>query len=117
MTHGSQTRKLGWNLFRGASGMGRGHRGTSTPQDLLLPEGKLIRTTRGGPNALKQLLLDLKKYSFSGYVRTVRGGGGKRAEGVGLLPGGDPDAKPSHPDGPQHHQRGPFQKGVEGLDG
>ena len=56
--------------------MGRGHRGTSTPQDLLLPEGKLIRTTRGGPNALKQLLLDLKKYSFSGYVRTVRGGSG-----------------------------------------
>src|SRR3989441_3821468 len=81
MPHGSQTRKLGWNLFRGASGMGRRHRGTSTPQDLLLPEGKLIRTTRGGPNALKQLLLDLKKYSFSGYVRTVRGGSGKRSQG------------------------------------
>src|SRR5947199_8463185 len=81
MPHGSQTRKLGWNLFRGASGMGRRHRGTSTPQDLLLPEGKLIRTTRGGPNALKQLLLDLKKYSFSGYVRTVRvaAGNGPRA--------------------------------------
>src|SRR5207244_12607353 len=66
----SQTRKLGWNLFRGTSGMGRGHRGSLTPQDLLLPEGKLIRTTRGAPSALKQLLLDLKKYSFSGYVRT-----------------------------------------------
>src|SRR5438093_6925602 len=65
----SQTRKLGWNLFRGAPGMGRGHRGSHTPQDLLLPEGKLIRTTRGGPTALKQLLLDLKKYSFSGYHR------------------------------------------------
>src|SRR5256885_2339015 len=87
MPHGSQTRKLGWNLFRGASGMGRRHRGTSTPQDLLLPEGKLIRTTRGGPNALKQLLLDLKKYSFSGYVRTVRGGSGKRSEGIVLLRG------------------------------
>src|SRR3989475_2413672 len=93
MPHGSQTRKLGWNLFRGASGMGRRHRGTSTPQDLLLPEGKLIRTTRGGPNALKQLLLDLKKYSFSGYVRTVRGGSRKRAEGIVLLRGGEPQAK------------------------
>src|SRR2546427_13133883 len=80
----SQTRKLGWNLFSGTSGMGRGHRGSLTPQGLLLPEGKLIRTTRGGPNALKQLLLDLKKYSFSGYVRTVRSGTGKRAEGLSL---------------------------------
>src|SRR5881396_1103587 len=92
MPHGSQTRKLGWNLFRGASGMGRRHRGTSTPQDLLLPEGKLIRTTRGGPNALKQLLLDLKKYSFSGYVRTVRSSGGRRSEGIVLLRGGNPEA-------------------------
>ena len=65
--------------------MGRGHRGSLTPQDLLLPEGKLIRTTRGGPNALKQLLLDLKKYSFSGYVRTIRSGTGKRAEGIVML--------------------------------
>src|SRR5439155_659543 len=95
----SQTRKLGWNLFRGAPGMGRGHRGSHTPQDLLLPEGKLIRTTRGGPTALKQLLLDLKKYSFSGYVRTVRSGGGKRAEGIVLLRGGNPEASLYHRDG------------------
>jgi len=58
----------------------------------LLPEGKLIRTTRGGANALKQLLLDLKKYSFSGYVRTVRSSGGKRSEGIVLLRGGNPEA-------------------------
>src|SRR3989449_2582273 len=110
MPHGSQTRKLGWNLFRGASGMGRRHRGTSTPQDLLLPEGKLIRTTRGGPNALKQLLLDLKKYSFSGYVRTVRGGSGKRSEGIVLLRGGNPEASLYHPDGTQNRGRSALEK-------
>src|SRR5436309_12680278 len=110
MPHGSQTRKLGWNLFRGASGMGRRHRGTSTPQDLLLPEGKLIRTTRGGPNALKQLLLDLKKYSFSGYVRTVRGGSGKRSEGIDLLRGGNPAASLYHRDGTQDLGRSALKK-------
>src|SRR5213594_3884073 len=110
MPPGSQTRKLGWNLFRGASGMGRGHRGTHTPQDLLLPEGKLIRTTRGGPNALKQLLLDLKKYSFSGYVRTVRGGSGKRSEGIVLLRGGNPEASLYHRDGTQDRGRSALKK-------
>lgn len=72
--------------------MDRRHRGTMTPQDLLLPEGKLIRTTRGGATALKQLLLDLKKYSFSGYVRTVRGVSGQRSEGIVLLRSGNPEA-------------------------
>src|SRR2546426_6844806 len=115
MPHGSQTRKLGWNLFRGASGMGRRHRGTSTPQDLLLPEGKLIRTTRGGPNALKQLLLDLKKYSFSGYVRTVRGGSGKRSEGIVLLRGGEPQASLYHRDGTQDRRRSALKKGWQGT--
>src|SRR6266704_5227700 len=110
MPHGSQTRKLGWNLFRGASGMGRGHRGTSTPQDLLLPEGKLIRTTRGGPNALKQLLLDLKKYSFSGYVRTVRSSDGRRSEGIVLLRGGNPEASLYHRDGTQDRGRTALKK-------
>src|SRR2546425_9271357 len=115
MPHGSQTRKLGWNLFRGASGMGRRHRGTSTPQDLLLPEGKLIRTTRGGPNALKQLLLDLKKYSFSGYVRTVRGGSEKRSEGIVLLRGGNPGGSLYHRDGTQDRGRGGLNKKLQGL--
>src|SRR3989442_7984387 len=90
--------------------MGRGHRGTSTPQDLLLPEGKLIRTTRGGPSALKQLLLDLKKYSFSGYVRTVRGGSGKRSEGIVLLRGGNPEASLYHRDGTQDRGRSALKK-------
>ena len=81
------------------------NRGTTTPQDLLLPEGKLIRTTRGGANALKQLLLDLKKYSFSGYVRTVREAGGTRSEGIVLLRRGNPEAslyQRGGPRGPGH---------------
>lgn len=79
--------------------------GTFTPQDLLLPEGKLIRTTRGGATALKQLLLDLKKYSFSGYVRTVRTGpGAARSEGIVLLRGGNPEAS-LHQAG-ERHERG-----------
>ncbi|TLZ90870.1 MAG: hypothetical protein E6K01_02225, partial [Methanobacteriota archaeon] len=90
--------------------MGRGHRGSLTPQDLLLPEGKLIRTTRGGPNALKQLLLDLKKYSFSGYVRTIRSGTGKRAEGIVLLRGGNPEASLYHRDGTQDRGRSALKK-------
>lgn len=72
--------------------MVRSSRGKPTPQDLLLPEGKLIRTTRGGASALKQLLLDLKKYSFSGYVRTVRTVDASRSEGIVLLRGGNPEA-------------------------
>src|SRR2546426_3413673 len=94
--------------------MGRGHRGSLTPQDLLLPEGKLIRTTRGGPNALKQLLLDLKKYSFSGYVRTVRSGTGKRAEGIVLLRGGNPEASLYHRDGTQDRGRSALKKVWQG---
>lgn len=72
--------------------MARPIRGSPTPEDLLLPEGKLIRTTRGGASALKQLLLDLKKYSFSGYVRTVRVHEGRRSEGIILLRAGTPEA-------------------------
>jgi len=90
--------------------MGRRHRGSLTPQDLLLPEGKLIRTTRGGPNALKLLLLDLKKYSFSGYVRTVRSGAGRRAEGIVLLRGGNPEASLYHRDGAQDRGRSALKK-------
>src|SRR5881396_2963089 len=81
--------KLGWNLFRGAPGMGRGHRGSHTPQELLL---------------------DLKKYSFSGYVRTVRSGGGKRAEGIVLLRGGNPEASLYHRDGTQDRGRSALKK-------
>ncbi len=82
--------------------MRRALRGSPTPQDLLLPEGKLIRTTRGGASALKQLLLDLKKYSFSGYVRIVLTRDGVRSEGIILLRAGNPEAS--------LHQRGEDQE-------
>ncbi len=90
--------------------MGPHHRGTVTPQDLLLPEGKLIRTTRGGPNALKHLLLDLKKYSFSGYVRTVRTVEGKRSEGIVLLRGGVPEASLYQREDPQDRGRSALKR-------
>ena len=80
----------------------RAFRGSPTPQDLLLPEGKLIRTTRGGASALKQLLLDLKKYSFSGYVRITVTREGVRSEGIILLRAGNPEAS--------LHQRGEEQE-------
>jgi chromosomal replication initiator protein DnaA len=35
------------------------------------PEGKVIKTLNGGTDALKKVLLDLKKYAFSGYVKTI----------------------------------------------
>src|SRR5207245_916082 len=68
------------------------------------------RPSRSGPNALKQLLLDLKKYSFSGYVRTVRGGSGKRSEGIVLLRGGNPEASLYHRDGTQDRGRSALKK-------
>ena len=79
-------------VFLASTRLARSIRRSPTPQDLLLPEGKLIRTTRGGASALKQLLLDLKKYSFSGYVRIVRTKGGVRSEGIVLLRAGNPEA-------------------------
>lgn len=39
--------------------------------DFDVPEGKVIKTLNGGTDALKRILLDLKKYSFSGYVKTI----------------------------------------------
>jgi len=96
--------------FLEGPGNGRHRRGNPTPQDLLLPEGKLIRTTRGGTNALKQLLLDLKKYSFSGYVRTVRTSGGKRSEGIVLLRGGNPEASLYQRDDAQDRGRTALKK-------
>ncbi|MFQ5909366.1 MAG: chromosomal replication initiator protein DnaA [Thermoplasmata archaeon] len=40
-------------------------------RDYDFPEGKVIKTLNGGTDALKRILLDLKKYAFSGYVKTV----------------------------------------------
>ncbi|TLZ60105.1 MAG: DUF835 domain-containing protein [Methanobacteriota archaeon] len=49
------------------------------------PEGKVVRRVSGSADALKTLLLDLKKYSFSGYVRTIRVSEGQPSEGFVLL--------------------------------
>ncbi|MFQ6107244.1 MAG: chromosomal replication initiator protein DnaA [Thermoplasmata archaeon] len=40
-------------------------------RDYEFPEGKVIKTLNGGTDALKRILLDLKKYAFSGYVKTI----------------------------------------------
>ncbi|MCJ2555644.1 MAG: DUF835 domain-containing protein [Candidatus Thermoplasmatota archaeon] len=39
--------------------------------DYEIPEGKIIKMLNGGTDALKKILLDLKKYAFSGYVKTI----------------------------------------------
>ena len=88
----------------------RAHRGSPTPQDLLLPEGKLIRTTRGGASALKQLLLDLKKYSFSGYIRIVLLRDGVRSEGIILLRAGNPEASLHQHGGEQERSRSALKR-------
>lgn len=62
----------------------------------------------GGPRALKQLLLDLRKYAFSGYVRTSRGSGDARSEGFILLRKGRPEAC-------LHRRGGAPLKGRKGL--
>lgn len=46
-------------------------RGSSLNPDYEIPEGKIIKTLNGGTDALKKILLDLKKYAFSGYVKTI----------------------------------------------
>ncbi|HLE46513.1 MAG TPA: DnaA/Hda family protein [Thermoplasmata archaeon] len=46
----------------------------------------------GSADALKLLLLDLKKYAFSGYVRTIRVTEGKPSEGFVLVQAGNPVA-------------------------
>jgi chromosomal replication initiator protein DnaA len=62
------------------------------PQPSALPQGRLVRVLGGGTNALKQLLLDLKKYSFSGYVRIEPRPGDDGPTGVVLVRDGNPEA-------------------------
>src|SRR3989304_7311695 len=56
-----------------------------------IPEGKVIRRISGSADALKLLLLDLKKYSFSGYIRTIRVAQGAPSEGFVVLLSGAPE--------------------------
>jgi chromosomal replication initiator protein DnaA len=39
--------------------------------DLRIPEGIIVRTAKGGPDALKGILEDLKQYGFTGYIRVT----------------------------------------------
>ncbi|MGI0149599.1 MAG: DnaA ATPase domain-containing protein, partial [Thermoplasmata archaeon] len=55
-------------------------------------------------------MLDLKKYSFSGYVRTVRTSGGKRFEGIVLLRRGIPEASLYQGDDAQDRGRSALKK-------
>jgi len=50
-----------------------------------VPEGVIIRTIKGGTDRLKRILSDLRKYSFTGYVKTVLEGENSRAVGYLVL--------------------------------
>ncbi len=54
-----------------------------------VPQGKIIRRLHGGPEALKTLLRDLKRYAFTGYVSTRVEHEGKSAEGVLAVKAGE----------------------------
>ena len=69
------------------------------PQEPEFPEGKTIRNVRGGVDSLKGLLLDLKKYSFSGYVRTLYTDGDVTSIGYVIIKTGNPEAS-IHDQGP-----------------
>ena len=59
--------------------------------ELVLPEGKLVRTSSGGTDALKQTLVDLKRYSFTGYVKTVLESHGTASVGCVVVVDGNPE--------------------------
>jgi len=61
------------------------------PEEPAFPEGKTIRTLQGGSEALKGLLLDLRKYSFSGYVETVIPEKEPLSKGYIIVKTGNPD--------------------------
>src|SRR2546427_783924 len=75
------------NLFNRVANMRARQTETVRPE---FPEGKVVRRVPGSADALKTMLLDLKKYSFSGYVRTIRVAEGQPSEGIVLLSGGNP---------------------------
>lgn len=50
-----------------------------------VPEGVIIRTIKGGTDTLKRILTDLRKYSFTGYVKTILEGENARSTGYIVL--------------------------------
>ncbi len=57
-----------------------------------LPDGKLIRTIHGGEDTLKKSLIKLKKYEFTGYVKSMLKRDGKISEGYLIIKNGVPVA-------------------------
>ncbi len=53
-----------------------------------VPEGVIIRTIKGGTDTLKRILTDLRKYSFTGYVKTILEGESAGATGYIVLQDG-----------------------------
>ncbi len=60
--------------------------------DDFLPEGKLIRTIHGGEDTLKKSLIKLKKYEFTGYVKSTIHREGSLSEGYLIIKNGIPSA-------------------------
>lgn len=56
-----------------------------------IPEGKTIRTLDGGTDTLKNILRDLKRYSFSGYVKTISLKTGEPSVGYIVVKEGNPE--------------------------
>ncbi len=60
--------------------------------DDFLADGKLIRTIHGGEDTLKKSLIKLKKYEFTGYVKTTIHREGALSEGYLIIKNGIPAA-------------------------
>lgn len=56
-----------------------------------MTDGKLVRTMEGGEDSLKRQLVDLKRYRFSGYVKTLSDVEGEAAEGYIFVRDGKPE--------------------------
>jgi len=55
-----------------------------------VPEGQIVEKQNGTENALKRILDEVKKFSFSGYVKVALVDKGNRSEGLILFQDGNP---------------------------
>lgn len=58
--------------------------------DFGIPEGKVIRSEKGGTDVLKGLLVDLKRYAFTGYLSTSSTRLGQESSGIVGIKEGSP---------------------------
>ena len=68
----------------------------------------MVRRAAGGTDALKKVLVDLKRYSFTGYVRTLFEGDAGRSVGYVVVVDGTPELA-------IHHARGQTRAGKVAL--